>query len=142
MRLDSNSLSKSCWSVIWCTDFHLHNVHSIIVTGHENPRVGDAIRIEVQSIREDDFSCPVVIVTCCTRSREHKVACIEVFLYFNLKDMAVWIQSIRCIRSRGYHRLLIGDVEHDVVRRADGNKDAELENVVCSFLDRLDRFTC
>ena len=125
MSLDGHCLSESSWSVVRSTDFHLDHVHAEVITRHEDPRIGDTVWVQRQSVREDDFCCPIVIVFSGSWGCEDKIACIEVFLNLDFKDVAIRVQGIRRIRSRRYDGFLIGDVEHDVVGRTDRNEDTE-----------------
>ena len=55
-------------------------MHAEVVTRHEDPRVGNTVWVQRQSVREDDFCCPIVIVFSGSWSCEDKITCIEVFL--------------------------------------------------------------
>ena len=118
-------------------------MHAEVVTRHEDPRVGDAVWVQRQSVREDDFRCPIIIVFSGPWSCENKISCIEVLLNLDLKHVAVRIHRISGrIRSWCYDGFLIGDVEHNVVGRTNRNEDTEFKDVVRSFLNRLDRLAC
>ena len=124
MRFQRHRLSESGWGIIRRTHLDLHDMCSIFLSGLNNERVRNSVRVQSESTWENNLDCPVIFVLGCSGCCENQIAGIKEFPNLNLKRVAVFRSTrIQCIRCRRDFCLCICNIKHDVVRRSNRNED-------------------